>query len=232
MAQCQCPAAPTITGEQQHHLHAGQHPIQLATASHSDVFRFGLKLQVKLVLQRNKLFVESPDKQVLQRLLKDSDISAAHAACGGGGITSGRGRRDTAAQAMASHLQNIDLTENVPDEDLNDAEGDGDVEAAEAERDLLAASAGAAAAKGSSASAPPGRGAAAAGAAGRPVAGQAGQAPAQCESRAIPFAEKSAIGAVSEHDVDIFSFEISALHVCFPSPYLQPAPRRLSGVTP
>jgi len=89
MAQCQCPAAPTITGEQQHHLHAGQHPIQLATASHSDVFRFGLNLQVKLVLQRNKLFVESPDKQVLQRLLKDSDISAAHAACGGGGITSG-----------------------------------------------------------------------------------------------------------------------------------------------
>lgn len=171
--------------------------------------------QVKLVLQRNQLFVESPDKQVLQKLLRDADIKAAHEAAGGGGIVQGRGRSDTAAQAMASHLQNIDLTEAVPDEDQ-----DGDEEAAEAEREMRAAVAGSTGATPSAS----GRPSAAGSAAGRPPAGRSGAAgagedpgkKARCESKPIPFAENSAIAAVSEHDVDIFSFEISALHVRYP----------------
>lgn len=173
-----------------------------------------LAVQVKLVLQRNQLFVESPDKQVLQKLLKDSDIKAAHEASGGRGILQGRGRRDTAAQAMASHLQNIDLTEAVPDDDLADAGGDGDAEAAEAEREMHAASAKAQPAGGPAAAGPAAAGGSAAAAADAAAVGAAKAATAaKCENRPVPFAEASAIGAVSEHDVDIFSFEISALHV-------------------
>lgn len=179
--------------------------INASTTAHHGV-------QVKLVLQKNQLFVESPDKQVLQKLLKDGDIKAAHEAAGGGGIVQGRGRRDTAAQAMASHLQNIDLTEAVPDED----EG-GDEEAAEAEREMRAAAAGSTGATPSTSGRPSAAGSAAgptpAGSSAAAGAGEGAAQKARCESRPVPFAESSAIAAVSEHDVDIFSFEISALHV-------------------
>ena len=66
-------------------------------------------MQVKLVLKRNRLYVESPEKAILLELLQHEVIAAAHAAAGGAGIAAGAGRKDAAAAAMASEMQTIDL---------------------------------------------------------------------------------------------------------------------------
>lgn len=67
-------------------------------------------MQVKLVLQRNRLYVESPDKSILEALLEHAVIAEAHDASGGGGIRAGAGRRDTAAQAFTSTMEQLDLS--------------------------------------------------------------------------------------------------------------------------
>ena len=105
-------------------------------------------LQVKLVLQRNRLFVESPDKEILETLLEHPDIAAAHEAAGGGGIRAGTGRRDTAAQRMATDMERIDLANAQAQADAaaavaaaDDADA-GAAEAAEAEREAAAVAGG------------------------------------------------------------------------------------------
>jgi hypothetical protein len=188
-------------------------------------------VQVKLVLQRNRLFVESPDKAILQKLLEDVDIQAAQDACGGSGIKSGHARLDTAAQAITTRMQTIDLTKALEPEEEDGHEGndgadgtaiegraarhergEADVEAEEAEASMLAAAQQRTATNGSSVVAT-GKGRRGQAAAAGSTGASGGSHATACEPRPIPFAKQSAIPDGPEQDVEIFSFEISPIHV-------------------
>lgn len=191
-------------------------------------------MQVKLVLQRNRLFVESPEKKILEKLLDDIDIKAAHEACGNAGIKSGQGRLDTAAAAIATTMQTIDLTK-APEEPKEDEEGrepdatqqknangvgqkrprddDDDVEAAEAERSLQnnGAAASRTARNGSGNGVEAGqqrRGN------GEAAAINGGDGVCDGKPHPVPHSKQSALPPEAESDVQLFSFEISPLHVC------------------
>ena len=198
-------------------------------------------MQVKLVLQRNRLFVESPEKKILEKLLEDIDIKAAHEASGNAGIKSGQGRLDIAAAAIATTMRTIDLTK-VPQDPEDAGEGGGDAtqtqtqtqtqpgldkragaqraggdeddeEAEEAERSFRVATNAAAesgAPSRSRASASASASAAAAGAQQRGNGAKLG--PETCEPRPVPHSNQSALPEEGGH-VEIFSFEISPLHV-------------------
>lgn len=80
---------------------------------------------MKLVLQRNRLYVESPDQAILERLLEHPDIAKAHEEAGGGGIRAGAGRKDLAASTMARDLVSIDLKKAAKDGEAAAAAADG-----------------------------------------------------------------------------------------------------------
>lgn len=204
----------------------------------------GAYMQVKLVLQRNRLFVESPEKNILEKLLEDIDIKAAHEACGNAGIKSGQGRLDTAAAAIATTMQTIDLTK-VPQEDHDD-DGDGDQpgtsggkqrggdvedeEAEEAERSFraggatntgakktLACASARAAGAGAQTNAGKGNSNSAAAQGAHPGGRGSKEGGEQCAPQPVPHSKQSAVPEEAAN-VELFSFEISPLHVrsrCF-----------------
>lgn len=198
-------------------------------------------LQVKLVLQRNRLFVESPEKKILEKLLEDIDIQAAHEACGNAGIKTGHGRLDIAAAAIATTMQTIDLTKapqdangegeggQLPGGTKNGKQDDEDAEAEEAERSLR--NAGSTNGSSKVVVRPAAAGASNVAATGRTKSqpngvnrnsnnGNAQEGSAslekegrqQCAPNPVPHSNQSALPKESAN-METFSFEISPLHV-------------------
>lgn len=199
-------------------------------------------MQVKLVLQRNRLFVESPEKRILEKLLDDVDIKAAHQASGNAGIKCGQGRLDVAAAAIATTMQTIDLTKVPQDQDGEGGGGvdvaqpglatsggkqrgrgdEDDEEAEEAERSLEAGASGAKRTeKRAPAPATASATAAVVGSEQQPehsaVQRSSGgtQGAESCAPKPVPHSDQSAIPEGGA-PVELFSFEISPLHVRFP----------------
>ena len=183
--------------------------------------------KVKLVLQKNAFFVESPYPEILRKLLKDEVIRKARvvpgapaaaggeagtaiaAAAGGedGGFTVARALKDRAVDTLAA-VQDIDLT------------GGSDIEAEEEVNRIMGADGNGATAAPSASMQPEGVDG------GGPSAAGTSAAPAQAAAAAAA-AQKSAylrnVGAEYDPDKETHSFEIMGSHVehvkqrCLPS---------------